>query len=278
VLLQGLTEFLEKYDEVAEELNARGFTVVSVDWRSQGASERIARDNRLAHLGDIEDYDHDLAILVQRLASPGALPVIALAHSLGAHLLLRYLHEHKRRLACAVLVAPMLDIHTGKHKPWQARLAATVLSLWRPSRRPLPGIDDRDPLHMPFEQNRVTSDRTRFERAREKLRQQPFLRINGPSFGWLRAAFRSMRHVGAKSHSEDIITPLLLVGAGKDRIVKTEAIREYVKLLPDADYLEIVESEHEILMETDAIRAEFWRAFDAFVDAQLAKGPGGLRA
>jgi len=278
VLLQGLTEFLEKYDEVASELNARGFTVVSVDWRSQGASERGARDNRLAHLGNFEDYDHDIAVLMQRLAPPSGLPVIALGHSLGAHMLLRYLHEHKRRLACAVLVAPMLDIDTGKHPSWHAKLAASLLSLRRPSRRPLPGVDERDPLEMPFEQNRVTSDRARFERSREMLREQPFLRINGPSFGWLRAAFRSMRLVGAKSYAEDIITPLLVVGAGKDRIVRTAAIRDYVKLLPSADYVEIADSEHEVLMETDSIRAEFWRAFDAFVEAQLAKGPGGLRA
>ena len=38
LLLQGLTEYLEKYEETADELVTRRFLVVSLDWRSQGAS------------------------------------------------------------------------------------------------------------------------------------------------------------------------------------------------------------------------------------------------
>ncbi len=276
VLLQGLAEFLEKYDEVAEELNARGFIVVSVDWRSQGASERGARDNRLAHVDTFEDYDHDLAILIQKLAPSAEMPVIALAHSMGAHLLLRYLREHKRRLACAVLIAPMLDIYTGKHPPSVARAVALLLSIWRPSKRPLPGMEERAPLTVSFEQNGVTSDRARFERTQQKLRRQPFLRINGPSFGWLRAAFRSIRQVGAQKFAEDIVTPLLVFGAGRDQIVKTDAIRNYARELPEAQYVEIETAQHEILMETDLVRAEFWRAFDLFVDQNLSGERKGL--
>jgi lysophospholipase len=48
LVLQGLTEFLEKYGETADELTARGFLVVSIDWRSQGASERHRSGNRAA--------------------------------------------------------------------------------------------------------------------------------------------------------------------------------------------------------------------------------------
>src|SRR6185503_7606312 len=49
MLLNGLTEFIEKYQEVADELNARGFVVASLDWRGQGASERTAQGNRKIH-------------------------------------------------------------------------------------------------------------------------------------------------------------------------------------------------------------------------------------
>jgi len=41
----------------------------------------------------------------------------------------------------------------------------------------------------------------------------------------------------------------------------------------NANYVEIEDAEHEILMENDAIRARFWREFDAFVAARLAE-PG----
>jgi len=276
ILLQGLGEFLEKYDEVAEELNARGFYVVSLDWRSQGASERGGRDNRVAHVRDFDEYDHDLSILIQRLAGVEQLPLIALAHSTGAHILLRYLSEHKRRLRCAVLAAPLFDIVIEKHPPWLVGLLLFVRNLWKASPSSLPGTDERDPIHLPFEGNRLTSDRARYERTIDKLTKQPFLRINGPSYGWLRAAFRSIRRVRKKDFAEGIVTPLLIFGAGKDQIVRTDATRDYVKWLPSAEYIEFADSEHEILMENDTIRRRFWNAFDAFVEKQLTEQPSGF--
>jgi lysophospholipase len=34
--------------------------------------------------------------------------------------------------------------------------------------------------------------------------------------------------------------------------------------MPHARYLDLPDSEHEILMENDSIRSRFWVAFDAF--------------
>jgi lysophospholipase len=58
---------------------------------------------------------------------------------------------------------------------------------------------------------------------------------------------------------------VLIVGAGRDRIVDTAAEREFGARLPHGTYLEFDDAEHEILMENDAIRARFWAAFDGFV-------------
>lgn len=275
VVLNGHTEFLEKYQEVADELRARGFEVASLDWRGQGASERRSYGNRAGHVGSFEEYVFDLASLmlqavepIQR-ARPKPLPVIALAHSMGAHILLRYLHDHKRRFAAAVVVAPMLDVHTGKYSPGLTRLIAAFFNLLKPSTRFVFGIEERDPLELKFEDNAVTSDRTRFERMQALLKAQPFLRIFGPTFGWLGAAFQSMQRLRRKSFAEEITTPLLVFGAGRDRVVHVEAIRDFVKNLPKARYVEIEDAQHEILMENDAIRARFWAEFDAFVNEQL---------
>jgi len=53
-------------------------------------------------------------------------------------------------------------------------------------------------------------------------------------------------------------------GAGRDRIVDTEATREFAARLPNGRYVEIGDAEHEILMENDSIRHRFWEAFDSF--------------
>ena len=275
VLLNGHTEFLEKYQEVADELRERGFEVVSLDWRGQGASERRSYGNRAGHVGNFEEYVFDLASLmlqavepIQR-AQPKPLPLIALAHSMGAHILLRYLHDHPRRFAAGIAVAPMLDVNTGKYSPAMSRLTAGFFNLRKPSTKLVFGVEERDPLDLSFEQNAVTSDRARFERTQALIKAQPFLRIFGPTFGWLGAAFQSMQRMRRKSFAEEITTPLLVFGAGRDRVVHIQAIRDFVKHLPKARYVEIENAEHEIMMENDSIRARFWSEFDAFVNAQL---------
>jgi lysophospholipase len=277
VVLNGHTEFIEKYEEVAGELKTRGFQVVSLDWRGQGASERRSYGNRAGHIGSFDEYDADLAALLLQAVEPiqrslpAPVPVIALAHSMGAHILLRFLHEHKRRFAAAVLLAPMLEVHTGKYSPAQTQLITMLFNLRKPSTRMVFGIEERDPLDLKFEDNAVTSDRARFERTQTLIKAQPFLRIFGPTFGWLGAALSSMRRMKRPSFAQEIATPLLVVAAGKDRVVHVQPIRDFVKHLAEARYVEIEDSEHEILMENDSIRTRFWTAFDAFVNEQLGR-------
>jgi lysophospholipase len=275
LLLQGMTEFIEKYQEVADELVARGFVVVSVDWRSQGASERMAPGNTKVHVKDFGEYDVDLQTVLRDVVAPleaelGPLPLIALAHSMGAHILLRYLRAHRPRLACAVLTTPMLAVDTQPYPPWLTHTVTTLMNLVRPSKRMVFGWN-ADPMTLPFEKQRATRDRARWKRMQALLRAQPFLRTFGPTFGWLRAAFRSMHNMNSRDFPEEIVTPVLIVAAGSDRIVLTPPQADYAKRLKNGRYAEIADSEHEILMERDSIRAQFWRAFDGFVEERLAR-------
>ena len=279
LLLHGLTEFLEKYGETADELRDRGFIVVSLDWRSQGASERRGSGNRAGHVRSFDEYDADLGAIIMQGIEPlqkeqsalgrAPLPVIALAHSMGAHILLRFLHDHPRRFAGAVLTAPMLGIQTGKYSPHYTKTVTFVLNLRRASSRLVFTVEDRDPLQLAFEENLVTSDRGRYERNRDLLKAQPFMRIYGPTFGWLGAAFRSLDRMHRAGFAEAISTPLLIISAGRDRLIINAATREFVKRLPNAKHVELEDAEHEILMENDAIRARFWAEFDTFVDSRL---------
>jgi lysophospholipase len=74
-----------------------------------------------------------------------------------------------------------------------------------------------------------------------------------------------MACVMADGYAQAIATPVLIVGAGRDRIVDTDAERVFARRLPHGTYLELADAEHEILMENDSIRARFWAAFDDFV-------------
>ena len=103
------------------------------------------------------------------------------------------------------------------------------------------------------------------------LRENPDLRLAGATWGWLAAAIASMSWL--RGRAEKITTPLLIVGAGKDRICLTPQAKAFAARAPHADYVEIEEAGHEILMEKNVYRVKFWAAFDGFVSGQKNTAP-----
>ncbi len=276
VLLNGQTEFIEKYFEVIDELRGRGFAVATMDWRGQGGSARLlADDHRKSFIGDFSEYDQDLDTLlnwiVTPMLAPGERPV-ALAHSMGAHNLLRALAHNPARFAWCVLNAPMIAISLRGQRQFLVA-AVTAFEIWRGNRGGwVWGMEARDPHNVSFSTQLVTSDPQRFERTQMLLRENPDLRLAGATWGWLAAAIRSMKWL--RGQAETITTPLLVVGAGKDRICLTPEARAFAARAPNAQYVEVADAGHEILMEKNAIRAKFWEAFDAFAAGQKKTAPG----
>jgi lysophospholipase len=264
VLLSGQTEFIEKYGEVIGELTGRGFTVAAFDWRGQGGSERALADPLKCHVGDFSEFDDDLNSFMAAVVAKLSPSPLVLAHSMGSHLALRALHDHPDWFRAAVLVAPMIAVSTRGYPGWLTRIITGLHSGFGKSGEFAWGMERRDPHQITFERQLCTSDAARFERTQAILRAEPDIRLAGPTWGWIEAAYRSMNAMARPGYAEAIKTPILIVGAGKDRIVLTEATRRFAARLPHGRYIELAASEHEILMEKDAIRARFWAAFDLF--------------
>ena len=268
--MHGQTEFIEKYTEVIGELGARGFTVATFDWRGQGGSARALADPLKAHVRDFAEYDDDLRSFLEHIVAPlSPKPPIALAHSMGGHILLRTLHDRPGAFAAAAFSAPMLAISTRGYPAPLARLVTALYNLFGQGGAFAWGMAERDPFLVTFDTQLVTSDRARYQRTQEFLKLNPSIRLAGPTWGWLMAATSSMAREMSPGFAEAIKTPLLICGAGRDRIVRVEAERDFARRAPHCTYLELEDSEHEILMENDAIRARFWSAFDGFMAKTL---------
>jgi lysophospholipase len=189
---------------------------------------------------------------------------------MGGHNLLRYLLKRPGSFGPSVLSAPMIGISLRGQREWLVRL----VTAWKIRRGKAGdwvwGMEERDPHNVTFATQLVTSDTQRFERTQSLLREHPDLRMAGATWGWLNAALRSMDWLRAPGRAESIATPLLLVGAGKDRICLSTETRALAARLPNAIYEEIPGAGHEILWEQNVYRAQFWTAFDAFMKEQRA--------
>jgi len=67
-----------------------------------------------------------------------------------------------------------------------------------------------------------------------------------------------------------IRVPVLVIAAGRDPVVDTPAVERFAARLKTGSALVLPTARHEILMESDDIRAAFWAAFDAFVPGESA--------
>ena len=266
LFLPGFTEFIEKHLETIGELLTRGYGVLCLDWRGQGLSDRELDDR---HRGYVASMNLFVADMAEILALTGffarGMPCILLGHSMGGHLALRVAMEIPGRIDRIVLCAPMIDILTGSLPRGLAPIIAR-LSVWTGwAQRYLPGSERSDNRIYEFEGNLLTHDPDRFYRTQAQIARNPDLAISAATFGWVDAAFRSIKQVNHPERLASIAAPVLLFQAGQERIVSNPAQDWLCSTLPNAWKIEIPESRHEILSEIDAIRAIFWREVDRFL-------------
>jgi len=262
VVLTGRGEFIEKYStEVVGELLGRGFAVIALDWRGQGLSDRMLADRNKGHIDTFATYIADLQLFLDEVVVPVASrPVLALCHSMGAHIAMRALAENgSGPFAAGLFVAPM----TGLRR--EAMLRSVLMLMPE-----VPAVEERylfgtGPflgLAREFHSNFVTHDERRYRFTEDWFAADPRLALGGPTIGWARQAVRSMTAVLAPGYLERIELPLLLLSAGEDRLVDPKTHGPVAARLRRGEHLDIAEARHEIMMETDDIRARFWEAFD----------------
>lgn len=259
VLLQGRAEFMEKYTETIQARLQDEYAVYSLDWRGQGLSGRMLNDRLKGHVESCRDYIDDLDQFIRERIIPEAPPpFFLLAHSLGAHIGLRYLHRNAAVFRSAVLSAAMLDIRTW---PMPRRLAEQLARMAVKHGRSyayVPGAAAYRPDRMTFKNNRLTHDARRFHQTLAAIRQNPDLAVGGVTWGWLAAAFDSINTINSPGYLSAVGVPTLIVSAGNDRIVCNRAHQIAAGRLPDSRHATIPGARHEIMMESDAIQNPFW--------------------
>jgi lysophospholipase len=192
-------------------------------------------------------------------------PWVMVGHSMGGALNLLTLQAGESRFAGAVLSSPMLRVKTGKRSMWSVKLAVR----WN-VRHGKAGdfvLDDPDdPFDHTFEKDALTSDQTRYELWRQQLFACPHLAVGGPTWGWLAFALDAGERVLKPKALKSVLIPCTVVQSGEDDRVWKQTNRWAAKLLGRGRYVEVAGAKHEVIMETDEMRAVFLNEFDAMAD------------
>lgn len=264
-LLPGRADMIEKYFEVVEELRLRGFGVATLDWRGQGGSQRLLSDPRKGYVRRFEDYQYDLEALVREVVLPDCTPpIFALGHSMGGVILIETARLGRRWFDRSVLISPMIEL--GGYRGHRLAPAAAKLGwLLGLGRTYVPGGGPLAVISRPFLGNPFTSDPVRYERTAAIVEAAPELGIGSATIGWINAAYETMNRLRDPAYPTALHHPMLIVAAGEDGVVSTRAIERFASRLRAGAHLVVAGSRHDILMERDVFRAQFWAAFDAFI-------------
>ena len=261
IVAPGRTEFIEKYFEVLRELQERGFAVFCIDWRGQGLSGREVENGLKGHFASFDDPVNDLSTALRLLSDRLPRPHVGLAHSMGGAIMLRALQTRRIELDAAAFSAPMWGIAgltnmAKRYTRFMASLGAGGMFA--------PSVEKKWKREN-FKRNPVTHDKERHARCQCLIVEEPRLALAGPTIGWVAAAAdatEAFRMPGALAH---VRIPILVATAGEEQLVDNANQAAVVEQLPNARHITIPGAKHEILMEVDPVRHQFWAAFDELV-------------
>lgn len=254
IVCPGRSEFIEKYFEVARDLQDRGFAVVIFDWPGQGLSQRPLKNPLAGHIKSFDWYVEALMRGLGKIERRAPKTWVVVAHSMGGAIALKAMMERRLTVVAAAFSAPMWGIPIWFFQRWYGR-SMRFFGGGAMQARPVQPEES-------FENNQLTHDEPRWQLFRRLIEAEPKLALGEPTIAWVVAslnAFKGFFAPNAVSALKDV--PMLVAIASEETIVKKSAQRKLGNRLK-AKIITVQGAGHEILMETDERRDQFWKAFE----------------
>lgn len=232
LITHGLAEHSECYHHVAKELSEDGWKVLAWDLRGHGRSE-----GKRGYVADFAKYIEDLNHLINHVVKRDG-QLVMFGHSMGGLVTIRYVQTHEPDVSALCLSSPALGLSAKVPKLKEA--LAHVAVRWVPTLTMYNEIKYED----------LTRDEDMLRsHAADTLRHDKI----SPGL------FLGMVENFDKAHAEaaSIKQPVLMQLSGEDRLVSTEASRDFFEHLPNKNN-EIhiyADSLHEVFNDRERGRA-----------------------
>ena len=262
LLFPGRTEYVEKYGRTARDFAARGYAMLSIDWRGQGLADRSLEDQATGHVVEFKDYQYDVDAVVKAARTLGLPePYYLVGHSMGGCIGLRSLIEGLD-VKATMFSAPMWGILMGppvRPAAWALSWAGAQLGFghkYAPGTTPETYVSAAD-----YENNLLTTDADMYKYMQDQVAKHPELALGGPSLQWLYEALTETRTLRLMSAPD---TPVLTFLGSNERIVESRAVHQRMANWPSGRLVIVDGAEHEVLMEGPETRQSVTDQTSAF--------------
>lgn len=260
ILVNGRAENILKWSEIAYDFFQGGYDVLLFDHRGQGYSQRLISDKGKGYIDEFRFYMDDMDLVIKQITHQYAYDQqYLLSHSLGALISAYYLANYDHQIQRAVFSSPFFGLPT-KHLTRDEFIINLMMLLGQGTRYVF-GKAPYKPAHL--QNNELSFCKTRMKWMNRINRHYPELSLGGPTFRWVHLCLTAIKGLGKILPRIEI--PVLVLQAGKEKIVENGQLKHWIACLPKGQSLTIENAKHEILFELDSIRTQAIQNINEFI-------------
>lgn len=251
VFVLGWTETAQKYSELYFNLNKSGYSVYILDNRGQGLSSRLSPNPLMVHVETYADYVSDLKQFMDRVVlKNNPKKLFMWTHSMGGLIGSLYASQYSWDLDGLILSSPLLQVNTGS----VPESVAYQLASWGGAKSYIATHGDTTKLASSyFNEQSSTHSRPRWGKKVALWYSAPQSFMSGSSNRWLQRTIESTWSV-RDTAAPQISVPVLIFKAELDTRVWNPGVDLVCKAIRKCESHLVKGGNHELLLETDAIR------------------------
>lgn len=269
VISHGFTEFARKYSELIWYFLLAGYSVCVLEHRGHGYSARDVNNPSLVWIDDWRRYLADLVRFSETVGQrySGSHPLFLFAHSMGGGVGAAAIERFPTLFDKAVLSSPMIAPSTGMPL-WFTRLVVGCAQMVGLGRHRALGHDDFSSEFDMTGYEGACEQRVRW--YHEQRLHDVHYQTYSPTYGWVHEALAMSKATLRQSACDRVETPTLLLQAGRDVWVRTDAQNRFVRQVKlgggDIDSRRFPQSVHEIFSMPNSVLGPYMDEVLAFLD------------
>lgn len=267
VIVHGLSEFSKKFYEAAYYFLNQGYNVFIYDQRGHGLSFRMTKQVDLIHVDSFYDYAKDLDVFIENIVMPTNPKALYIyAHSMGGAVTTLYLAKNQSRVKKALLSAPLFEpVVTQGVSDSAAKMGVFMAKLFCGGKKKFFGSKEFNPEVK--HNGDVDASKARFEYNMNLRRNNPCYQSTPMSLSWTYGSLTVGSRIMKKRVTNGIKTPILILSAEKDRVVKIEPQFEFASRCDCCEVVTIKNANHAMLTgDIEVMTEHFNRTLQFFAD------------
>ena len=294
LIIPGLSEFIERYQNIAERLVENNYRVAVIDLPGQGLSSRFGNPGTVIHISKFKLYISSINLIINSLGLGKNAPLIFFGHSLGGFLSLYYQIVTKNisnnsipQPSVTIAMAPMMGLPLSKRLSVIIIYINKILSTFKMSNIGISSNLASIASYLGIAGSNVKSSVSKSsdywknkaninyygqkvsEEALKAYNENHKLETTGPSWNWVSCAIQACNYFFQNINKINIDTPTLILNAEDETVTDPFAQKKLINVLNNVEEVILPSCRHDIIHEKQEVKVLFWLSIDKFLKKNL---------